>query len=630
MIGKIMENELKILFVEDVPADVEFAKRILDKEGIKFQSRIVENEIDFIRELEQFVPDIIISDYRMPHFNGMRALKISLEKCPNTPFILLTGSLNEETAVECIKSGASDYLIKEQITRLPFAVKEALKKTEIRLEKEKVEQTLKESEEKYRVIVDNIPSVVLIHTEKEILFANPTAVKVFGADSIEQILKMDIADFIYPEDKEDFLNRKKQVYPIGITSNFIERKLVKFNGEIIFTETISVPIQYFGRDAIQTIIRDISDRKRTEEKLRTLIRAVEQNPVSIVITNANGSIEYVNPKFTEVTGYSCEEIIGKNPNILKSGNKPKEEYEALWDTILSGKTWYGEFYNKKKNGESYWVSASISPIVNNQGDITHFVGVKEDITEKKKMISELIEAKERAEESDKLKSEFLAQMSHEIRTPLSAIVGNVDFLNGCFDKKMNSDARSCFDAIDLASQRIIRTIDLILNTAELQTCGYKPQLVKVDLNSEILNKLYKEYQLSAKQKGIEMIYICRGKDTKVIADTYSITQIFSNLINNAIKYTKKGKVKILLERNKTGNITIEIKDTGIGISKEFLQKIFEPFSQEEQGYTRSFDGNGLGLALIKKYCEINNAIMEVETEKNVGSTFRIIFDEKFS
>lgn len=625
-----MENELKILFVEDVPADVEFAKRILDKEGIKFQSRIVENEIDFIRELEQFVPDIIISDYRMPHFNGMRALKISLEKCPNTPFILLTGSLNEETAVECIKSGASDYLIKEQITRLPFAVKEALKKTEIRLEKEKVEQTLKESEEKYRVIVDNIPSVVLIHTEKEILFANPTAVKVFGADSIEQILKMDIADFIYPEDKEDFLNRKKQVYPIGITSNFIERKLVKFNGEIIFTETISVPIQYFGRDAIQTIIRDISDRKRTEEKLRTLIRAVEQNPVSIVITNANGSIEYVNPKFTEVTGYSCEEIIGKNPNILKSGNKPKEEYEALWDTILSGKTWYGEFYNKKKNGESYWVSASISPIVNNQGDITHFVGVKEDITEKKKMISELIEAKERAEESDKLKSEFLAQMSHEIRTPLSAIVGNVDFLNGCFDKKMNSDARSCFDAIDLASQRIIRTIDLILNTAELQTCGYKPQLVKVDLNSEILNKLYKEYQLSAKQKGIEMIYICREKDTKVIADTYSITQIFSNLINNAIKYTKKGKVKILLERNKTGNITIEIKDTGIGISKEFLQKIFEPFSQEEQGYTRSFDGNGLGLALIKKYCEINNAIMEVETEKNVGSTFRIIFDEKFS
>jgi len=164
----------------------------------------------------------------------------------------------------------------------------------------------------------------------------------------------------------------------------------------------------------------------------------------------------------------------------------------------------------------------------------------------------------------------------------------------------------------------------------LQTCGYKPKLVKVDLDSEILNKLYKEHQLSAKQKGLEIIYICKEKDTKVIADTYSITQIFSNLINNAIKYTKKGKVEILLGKNKTCNIMVEIKDTGIGISKEFLPKIFEPFSQEEQGYTRSFEGNGLGLALVKKYCELNNAIMEVETEKNVGSTFRIIFDKNFS
>jgi signal transduction histidine kinase len=137
--------------------------------------------------------------------------------------------------------------------------------------------------------------------------------------------------------------------------------------------------------------------------------------------------------------------------------------------------------------------------------------------------------------------------------------------------------------------------------------------------------LYQEHQLSAKQNGIELIYTCLEKDTDVIADEYSIIQILTNLIDNAIKYTKKGKVEILLTKNKTGYITVEVKDTGIGISQKHLPKIFELFTQEEQGYSRSFEGNGLGLALVKRYCELNNIIIEVESEKNVGSTFRIIF-----
>jgi len=228
--------------------------------------------------------------------------------------------------------------------------------------------------------------------------------------------------------------------------------------------------------------------------------------------------------------------------------------------------------------------------------------------------------------ADKIKTDFLAQMSHEIRTPLNAIVGNVNYLNESFGEKMNQDARECFEGIDLASGRIVRTIDLILNIAELQTSDYKPHYEKIDLDSKILKKLYQEHSLSAKQKGLEFIYICKEKETIITADEYSITQIFANLIDNAIKYTKKGKIEILLERNKTDNIVVEIKDTGIGIRKDFLPRLFEPFVQEEQGFSRSYDGNGLGLSLVKKYCEFNNSIIEVESEKNVGSTFRIIFN----
>ncbi len=253
------------------------------------------------------------------------------------------------------------------------------------------------------------------------------------------------------------------------------------------------------------------------------------------------------------------------------------------------------------------------------------IGVASDITEQKRSERELINAKVKAEESDKLKSEFLAQMSHEIRTPINVMIGNVDYLHQSFNEKMDADTRDCFDGIDLASKRIIRTVDLILNAAELQTSGYKSQFAEVDLNSEILNKLSLENQLLATQKGLELVYKCVIKETIILADEYSVTQIFANLIDNAIKYTKKGKVEILLGNHKSGKIMVEIKDTGIGITKTFLPRLFEPFAQEEQGYSRSFEGNGLGLSLVKKYCEINKATIEVESIKNVGTTFRVIF-----
>ncbi len=256
--------------------------------------------------------------------------------------------------------------------------------------------------------------------------------------------------------------------------------------------------------------------------------------------------------------------------------------------------------------------------------------VKERTKELEKINIELTAAKEKAEESDKLKSEFLAQMSHEIRTPLSTILGNVEYLSESFINKMDPEDRDCLKSINQASNRIIRTVELILNIAELQTGCYKPIFVTIDLKSEILDQLFHEYRLTAKQQELEFIFTCKEKDTTVIADKYSITKVFANLIDNALKYTKKGKVKILMEKNKMGNLEVQVKDTGIGISKQFLQKIFEPFTQEEQGYTRSFEGNGLGLTLVKKYCELNNVVIEVDSEKKIGSTFKTIFDNKFT
>ncbi|MDZ7767373.1 MAG: HAMP domain-containing sensor histidine kinase [Melioribacteraceae bacterium] len=187
----------------------------------------------------------------------------------------------------------------------------------------------------------------------------------------------------------------------------------------------------------------------------------------------------------------------------------------------------------------------------------------------------------------------------------------------CIDEIMVPEAVDCFNGINLASKRIIRTIDLILNAAELQTGHYQPRFHQIDLDTEILHKLYKERFLSASQRGLEFMYNCELNDPKILADDYSTTQIFANLIDNAIKYTKKGKVEILLTKNRNGNIIVEIKDTGIGIAKEFLPRLFDAFTQEEQGYKRSFEGNGLGLVIVKRYCEINYAHLEVESPRKM-------------
>jgi PAS domain S-box-containing protein len=366
---------------------------------------------------------------------------------------------------------------------------------------------------------------------------------------------------------------------------------------------------------------DITHKKETETYLRKLSQAVEQSPASVVITDTDGNIDYVNNKFCSKTGYDKEEVIGKNPRFLKSGHHPREFYENLWNTILSGRDWFGEMLNKKKNGDLYWVSERISPIINDKGKITHFVSIKEDITEKKKMVEELIIAKDKAEKSEKLKTDFLAQVSHEIRTPMNAIIG----FNSLLSEDTNEENQDIFDGIHAASKRIIRTIDLILNTSEVQLGTFTASFTDVNLATDIFHEMKNEFLSQAKNKGLALNFVNNLQDSIIWADRYSIGQIFVNLIDNAIKYTDKGSVDIILETNHENNLRVCVKDTGIGISEEFLSQIFEPFTQEDTGYSRRYEGNGLGLALVKKYCDINNCTLTIESRKGVGSNFIVTF-----
>ncbi len=371
------------------------------------------------------------------------------------------------------------------------------------------------------------------------------------------------------------------------------------------------------------------EKFKNDENLKIFKKAIEQNPTIILITGSDKVIKYCNQKFSEVTGYNREFIIGKTTSelgIFPYKGYPNNKEDAI-NVLRSGGEWQGEIEFKKADSEFCWLMLYISPMKNEIGQITNYIGIAQDITERKNIDKQLIEAKEIAEKSDRLKSEFLAQMSHEIRTPINVILSFMGLIRDELDAHLDNDLRSSFSSINRAGSRLIRTIDLLLNMSELQTGTYDYKPDNLDLDRDILQPLLTEHIYIAKSKGLTLEYENKINIPIIYGDTYSIYQIFSNLVDNAIKFTKEGGVNLSLYYEE-GKITCCVKDSGIGISEEYLPILFTPFSQEQQGYTRSFEGNGLGLAIVKKYCELNNAEITCDSKKGKGSCFKVKFNTK--
>ena len=374
-------------------------------------------------------------------------------------------------------------------------------------------------------------------------------------------------------------------------------------------------------DDIQQQHAQIMSVMHEKEKLSA---ALEQSQSSVMITNLDATIEYVNQAFITSTGYSREEIIGQKPSLLKSDKTPRSTYDAMWAALLAGKAWQGEVINLNKQGEEFIELTWISPIRKADGEVSHYLGVKENITERKQKDALLLEAKERAEHLAKTKSQFLANMSHEIRTPMNAIIG---FSELALLKDMPTEVTDYLKNINTASNNLLVILNDILDLSKLEAGQMGLNLSAFSL-PDLQATLHNLFIITAQSKGLALsINIASDVPDSLIGDSIRLRQVLTNLLGNAIKFTSQGAVTLNISLQQRDDLQARllfaVTDTGIGISVEQQAKLFLPFSQVDDGYARNFEGTGLGLVISQDLVQLMGSLIKVESQPGLGSCFSV-------
>ncbi len=368
--------------------------------------------------------------------------------------------------------------------------------------------------------------------------------------------------------------------------------------------------------------RDLMEKLKVDERVRQLSRAVEQSPTSVVITDLEGRIQYVNPKFTALTGYTLEEALGQNPRILKTDLTPPEDYRKLWAAITSGQEWHGEFCNKKKNGELYWESASISPVKDGNGTITHFVAVKEDITERKRADEEIHrlnqELSARAAQLELLNSELTAfsySVSHDLRAPVRRIDGFSRALLEDYEDVLDEEGKGYLHRLRAAAVRMGQLIDDMLLLSRVTTDEMDRQ--RVDL-SELAFGIAEELRRNEPTRDVEFV-IAPGLVAD--GDRRLLGVVLDNLLGNAWKFTSRRQgAKIEFGATTVhGERAFFVRDNGAGFDMAYAAKLFAPFQRLHS--ESEFTGTGIGLATVQRVIRRHGGRIWAEGQVDAGATF---------
>ncbi|KAF0102924.1 MAG: multi-sensor hybrid histidine kinase [bacterium] len=361
---------------------------------------------------------------------------------------------------------------------------------------------------------------------------------------------------------------------------------------------------------------DITERVELEHYLAQFKRALDEHAI-VSITDAQGNITYANQRFCDISGYSREELLGRNHRLLKSGAHDEEFYRDLWSTISGGETWVGEICNRAKDGRLYWVLATISPMLGEDGLPSQFIAIRADISRIKDAESALVKAKENAENANRAKSEFLANMSHEIRTPMNGVLG---MLALTLESPLTAEQREYLELARTSADSLLHIINDILDFSKIEAGYLDIHEEAVELRA-LLDELGRLHGARCREKGLEFaVEVDATLPATLLLDPVRMRQVLNNLLGNAIKFTASGGVTLSAKRLGYG-MRIAVRDTGIGIPRDKQAKVFEAFAQADGSITRRFGGTGLGLSITSRLVRLMGGLIGVESEPDVGSEF---------
>ncbi len=490
-------------------------------------------------------------------------------------------------------------------------------------ERKLAEKAIESSQQEYRKIFENVVDIFFeASLDGNLLNVTPSVERVTKYKRKDLIGQPMVIFYHDPDVREPLLQElreKGQLRDVELDIRDIDGSPIpcSLTSRIIFDEN-GQPERIVGS------LTDIRHRKKAETQIRQLSTALEQSPVSVIITDTETRIIYVNKTFIQFSGLSAERVIGTTPDEITGGQIPVADYEDLWDTVRAGKIWKGEFEYSLEDDRGVWLSVTVSPIFDEKERVSHFVGIIEAITERKVYEQDLKRAKDQAEKSDRLKSAFLANMSHEIRTPMNAILGFSSLLK---EEDLKEEQRNHYiDIINSKGKDLMRIISDIIDISRIEAGDLLVRTEPVEI-SGFMKEIYDEYKEDTQLKTRPNLQFRLqipdpGQKITVNTDPARLKQVLVNLIHNAIKFTPDGFIEIGFDLLPEKHIRLFVRDTGIGIPPDKHKLIFERFRQIDDTHTREFGGTGLGLAICKSLVEKMGSELTVESWQGRGSEFQ--------